>query len=74
MKRIHLVEEECVQCGACSSVCNSNALYLEKSSWNIVYVEKKCVGCLVCIKACPSRAIKAEIMQTQPSVAAEPLN
>ncbi len=60
MRKIYLEKEKCVQCGACTAACSSNALLLETRSWTLVYDEKKCVGCCLCIKACPSRAIKAE--------------
>ena len=61
MRKIYLEKEKCVQCGACTAACSSNALLLETRSWTLVYDEKKCVGCCLCIKACPSRAIRRNI-------------
>lgn len=52
-------EERCTQCGACSTICPSEALVLERPSMLIRFQEDKCVVCEYCLKACPARAMEA---------------
>lgn len=59
MSKIIVEYAKCVECGACTAVCNTNALQLDASSWSLVYDKHKCTGCKLCIKACPLRAIRA---------------
>lgn len=59
MNKIHVDDKKCVQCGACTAVCNSNALSMDPAAWTLAYDEQKCKGCLLCINACPLRAISA---------------
>jgi len=54
---IHRDEEECVECGACISVCPMN-VYTFDEAWNVQVDEKKCIQCSMCIKMCPHGALK----------------
>jgi len=54
---IHRDDEECVECGACISVCPMN-VYCFDVSWNVQVDEKKCIQCGMCIKMCPHGALK----------------
>lgn len=54
---IHRDEEECVECGACISVCPMN-VYTFDEAWNVQVDEKKCIQCGMCIKMCPHGALK----------------
>lgn len=51
-------EEECVHCGACTNVCPSGALYLDKDTYKVIFDKEKCVGCELCVRACMYKAIK----------------
>jgi len=55
---ISLDEEQCVNCGACTSVCKPAALRLDKKSAELVFKKDKCVFCGACVKACPLRIIQ----------------
>ncbi|MBN2897237.1 MAG: 4Fe-4S binding protein [Clostridia bacterium] len=46
----------CVECGLCTSACQSQALSLDQEQ-SLVFQNSKCIGCNLCIKVCPSRAI-----------------
>lgn len=50
------VKDNCVGCGLCKDVCNSNVIEIEngKPVWNA----KSCVHCLACIHRCPVEAIE----------------
>jgi ferredoxin len=54
-------EERCVHCGACTSVCPSGSLYMEKPSWTLTFAKEKCYVCQLCVKACPVRAMSVAI-------------
>lgn len=51
-------EEKCVHCGACTSVCPSGALVMNKETWELEFSMDKCILCGHCVRACPARAIK----------------
>lgn len=59
MSKIYVEDIKCVHCGACTAVCNSNALRLDSVSWSLIYDKQKCTGCKLCISACPLRALKS---------------
>lgn len=51
--------EECIECGACFSLCPVNAITF-KGDYSINFDQEKCLGsaCRLCVDACPARAIK----------------
>jgi MinD superfamily P-loop ATPase len=53
---ISVDEKACVECGLCTSACQSQALSLADDQ-SLVFNNSRCVGCNLCIKVCPSRAI-----------------
>ncbi|MFI8975279.1 4Fe-4S binding protein [Nocardia asteroides] len=53
---VNVIEEECVGCTRCVSVCPSNAMSMQDG--HAVVAEDKCVGCQKCIEQCvPYNAI-----------------
>ncbi len=50
-------EEICYQCGACTAVCPTGALEIERPSMRVVFNSDKCSACELCVKACPTRAM-----------------
>jgi len=50
-------EERCIHCGACTAVCFSGALDLDRNEWKLVFEPEKCVACELCVTACPLRLI-----------------
>ncbi len=53
-------EEECVDCGACTAVCPSGALTMNKQD-ELQFDKDKCLVCELCIKACPIGVIDVEL-------------
>lgn len=51
-------EELCIECGACVSLCPSEALF-QVSDYTIGLDPEKCSGvtCSLCLNACPRRAL-----------------
>lgn len=50
-------EEACYQCGACTAVCPTGALSVERPSMRVIFNSDKCSACELCVKACPTRAM-----------------
>jgi len=51
-------EQRCTHCGACLTVCPTNAFELDFTSRKTKFIDQKCIVCGVCIKGCPPRAME----------------
>ena len=51
----------CIQCGACTGICPSKALYLKRPEMTVAFDEDKCIVCNQCICACPVHAVRLDI-------------
>ncbi|UCE44855.1 MAG: 4Fe-4S binding protein [Methanobacteriota archaeon] len=51
-------DETCTHCGACVSICPTDALSIDPETRKVKFDEDKCVACGVCIDACPPRAME----------------
>lgn len=50
-------EVRCTHCGACITICPTEALYLDKKTMKVLFDPEKCIACELCIKGCPPRAM-----------------
>lgn len=50
-------DEVCFQCGACTAVCPTGALYIKRPEMKVVFDWEKCSACELCVAACPARAM-----------------
>jgi len=50
-------DDKCINCGACVSLCPTEALYLDKED-RLAFCYEKCIGCLLCLDSCPRFAIE----------------
>jgi NAD-dependent dihydropyrimidine dehydrogenase PreA subunit len=53
---IHYDKSECVDCGACISICPREVFAFDRE-WKLVCTEEKCILCGKCVDACPHRAL-----------------
>ena len=51
-------EERCTHCGACLTICPTDAFELEPLTRRVIFNNEKCLACALCIKACPPRAME----------------
>jgi ferredoxin len=51
-------EEKCTSCGACTAICPSGALYIERPSMEVKFDSDKCIVCQICVKVCPVNAME----------------
>ncbi|HHX73895.1 MAG TPA: 4Fe-4S binding protein [Firmicutes bacterium] len=58
-QQIIWVEDRCTQCGACTVICPTNALWMKRPEMIVSFCSEKCVVCEQCLKACPARAVEA---------------
>ena len=59
-QQITVDQDRCIHCGACTAICLSGALSLDRDNWQLVFDSEKCVMCGLCVPACPLRLIRAE--------------
>jgi ferredoxin len=60
-KTIIWQEDNCVHCGACTAVCPSGALEMDKNDWSLTFDKEKCLVCELCVKACPLKVMNVSI-------------
>jgi ferredoxin len=51
-------EEKCFQCGACTAVCPTGALYIQRPEMAVLFDKDKCSACELCVAACPAQAME----------------
>jgi L-aspartate semialdehyde sulfurtransferase ferredoxin len=51
-------DERCFQCGACTAVCPTGALSIERPQMTVTFNREKCSACEWCVSACPARAME----------------
>jgi ferredoxin len=51
-------DDRCIHCGACTAVCPSGALALDRQTWMVNFNNERCIACELCIKACPVRVME----------------
>ena len=49
-------QDECIDCGACISVCPQDVFYLD-DDWRLQLHVERCVLCGKCVVACPHNAL-----------------
>ena len=51
-------DKKCTHCGACTAVCPTGALYIQRPEMLVAFDQKKCSVCELCVPACPPRVIE----------------
>ena len=55
--RVLVDKDNCTNCGACVSLCPTEALTMDEN-YQLEFAEEKCIGCNLCIDSCPRFAIE----------------
>ena len=55
--RVIIDDDKCIDCGACISLCPTDALHNSKEE-RLEFSYEKCIGCLLCLDSCPRYAIE----------------
>ncbi|RJX22005.1 MAG: 4Fe-4S dicluster domain-containing protein [Desulforudis sp.] len=53
-------DDRCISCGACTAVCPSGALHIERPDMQVVFDGEQCIVCQLCTKVCPLKAMEAK--------------
>ncbi|NPA24564.1 MAG: 4Fe-4S dicluster domain-containing protein [Deltaproteobacteria bacterium] len=57
-KSVRRNEDICISCGACTAICPTGALYIERPSMEVLFAPEKCSACGLCVNVCPPRAME----------------
>lgn len=49
---------KCTHCGACTAVCPTTALSVQRPEMLVLFDQEKCSICELCVPACPTRAME----------------
>jgi len=55
--RVIIDDDKCIDCGACISLCPTDALHFNSED-RLEFSYEKCIGCLLCLNSCPKYAIE----------------
>lgn len=51
-------KKKCTHCGACTAVCPTGALAVQRTDMSVLFSQDKCSVCELCVPACPTRAME----------------
>jgi ferredoxin len=51
-------DAKCTHCGACTAVCPTGALSIQRPEMMVIFDQKKCSVCELCVLTCPTRAME----------------
>jgi len=51
-------EAKCTECGACITICPTQALAIDLETRHISFDVDKCIACEACVPVCPPRAME----------------
>lgn len=54
-------EERCTHCTACTSICPTEALSLDRGTFKVSFDSDRCIGCELCIPVCAYRAMEIHV-------------
>jgi len=58
-QEIKRIKKKCTHCGACTAVCPTGALSIQRPEMMVEFDQKKCSVCELCVPTCPTRAMDA---------------
>lgn len=56
--------DKCYECGACTGICPTGALHMQRPDMSVAFDLDKCNGCSLCVAVCPVRAMEVSLTQT----------
>jgi len=59
-KDVKLLKDRCTHCTACTSLCPTHALWVERDTMMVSFDREKCIACEMCIIVCPYSAMEVQ--------------
>ena len=59
-KDVKWLTNRCTHCTACTSLCPTHALSIERDSMMVDFDNDKCIACEMCITVCPYSAMEVQ--------------
>ena len=59
-KEIRRIEDQCTSCTACLPHCPTQALDVDRETWQVSFDPEKCIVCLSCIETCIYNAMSVK--------------
>ncbi|HID98448.1 MAG TPA: 4Fe-4S dicluster domain-containing protein [Thermodesulfobacteriaceae bacterium] len=59
-QEIHRNDDLCMQCGACTGICPTHALHIDRDTMEVLFDPHRCSGCELCVPVCPVRAMEIQ--------------
>ncbi len=60
-QKIFRDEDECIHCGACTALCPTGSLSLNRATRLVEFDVEKCSACGLCTRICPVKAITVDL-------------
>ena len=57
-RKLNVTNKKCTDCGACTAVCPTGALAVQRPEMKVIFDQEKCSVCELCVPACPPRAME----------------
>jgi len=51
-------EKKCTNCGVCTDICPTGALYMQRPSMKVMFDSDHCIVCQLCLQICPYKAME----------------
>jgi len=56
-------DEKCIHCGVCVAVCPTQALYLDRDTFEVKFNPERCSACEFCVSVCTTKAMEVHVNQ-----------
>ena len=57
-KDVKWLKERCTHCTACTALCPTQALWIDRDAMTVGFDKDKCIACEMCVTVCPYSAME----------------
>ncbi|SKA71417.1 NIL domain-containing protein [Desulfobaculum bizertense] len=63
-QKISRDDDLCIDCGVCTALCPTHALYMDREKRTCLFDSEKCTACGKCTRVCPVNAMNIQISES----------